>query len=58
MGPEDSILEYTKNISKYIQDIQIYTKIYKVPSGGGAAPPGPAPAPVPVRRRLVFCIYW
>ena len=43
MGSESSILEYTKNISKYIQDIQRYTKIYKIPSGGGAAPPGPAP---------------
>ena len=45
--------------------------IYKLPSGGGAAPPGPAPAlragpgpaPGPDRagrpcRCLVFCIYW
>ena len=27
------------------QDIQRYAKIYKIPSGGGSAPPGPAPAP-------------
>ena len=42
---------YTKNNSKYIQDIQRYTKIYKIPSGGWAVPPGPAPAPVPGRPR-------
>ena len=34
---------HTKNISKYIQMYPRYTKIYKIPSGGGAAPPGPAP---------------
>ena len=32
-----------QDISKYIQDIQRYTSISKIPSGGGAAPPGPAP---------------
>ena len=31
------------DISKYIQDI--IQDIHKIPSGGGAAPPGPAPAP-------------
>ena len=39
--PENSMLEYTKyrqanrNISKYIQYIKKYTKIFKIPSGGG-----------------------
>ena len=40
-----SILEYTKNISKHIQDIQRHTKICKIPSrrgrGGRPARPGP-----------------
>ena len=31
------------NVSKYTQDMKMYTKIYKIPSGGEAAPPGPAP---------------
>ena len=31
-----------KYISKYIQIDPIYTNIYKIPGGGGAAPPGPA----------------
>ena len=40
-------LKHAKHICKYIQDIQKYTKAYKIPIGGGAAPPGMAPAPVP-----------
>ena len=38
--------EPEKSKSKFIQEIQRYTKIYKISSGGGAAPPGPAPVPV------------
>ena len=52
MGPENSTMEYTKiykKISKYIQDVQRYAKIYKIPSGGGAARPGPRDAPGPAR---------
>ena len=29
------------NVSKCIQDLQRYAKIYEIPRGGGAAPPGP-----------------
>ena len=46
-----------QDISKSIQDMSRYSKIYKIPSGGGAAPPGPAPRRRP-RRRVVFCISW
>ena len=59
-----------KGISKYVQDVERYTKIYKIPSGGWAVPPGPTPAPwagpgsAPgpchagrPRRRLVFYRY-
>ena len=42
-------LKIYPNISKFIQDIQRYTKIYKIPSG--ASGPGRAGRP---RRRLVF----
>ena len=51
--------------------MQIYTMIYKIPSGGGATPTGPAPAPQAgpgpspgpgrtgrPRRRLEFCMSW
>ena len=34
------------NISKYVEVLRIYTKVYKIPSGGGAAPAGPLPAPI------------
>ena len=44
-----------KPISKYIQDIQRYTKIYKI-SEASAGPPRPAR---PRRHRhFVFCISW
>ena len=45
-GPADQ--KYTTNIQKNIQDLQTYIKIYKMPSGGGAARPG-LEAPVPGR---------
>ena len=30
------------NVSNHTQNIQRYIKVYKIPSGGGATPPGPA----------------
>ena len=54
---------YIKNvledISKYIQDMQTYTKIYRIPRCGGAARPGPGPGLAGRPRcHFVFCISW
>ena len=59
-GPENSIPEYTTNISKFVQDIQRYTKIYKNTKRrrGRPARPGPEAPPGPARGASVFLYFF